>query len=396
MLNPRLDLLTDYPFDRLRELLDDIPAPAGLDSLSLSIGEPQHRPPQMIADTVAANAHLWNKYPPPPGTPGLRGAITGWLKRRFGLDDLELDPDRHIVPVSGTREALFMIANLTVDPEARDPRPVVLMPNPGYHVYAGSGLMSGADVRFLATTADNNFMPDLDAITEQDLERAALFYLCSPANPQGTVADRAYLTRALELARQYDFVLAMDECYADIYTGEPPLSIFNICQEQGGALDHVAVFHSLSKRSSAPGLRSGFVAGCPDIMAKLKLLRSCGGATIPMPIMAASEACWNDDAHVAENRALYCAKFDLAAEILQGRHGAFRPAGGFFLWLDVGNGEEAARQLWAEAALRTLPGAYLARTEPDGYNPGAPYLRVALVYDPEITEDALNRLVKVL
>ncbi|MCP5367759.1 MAG: aminotransferase class I/II-fold pyridoxal phosphate-dependent enzyme [Hyphomicrobiales bacterium] len=396
MLNSRLDLLTDYPFDRLRDLLDGTAPPPGVAPLALSIGEPQHTPPAMIAEAVAANAHLWNKYPPPPGTPGLRAAIVGWLRRRFGLDALALDPDRHVVPVAGTREALYMIATLAVDPEAAGPRPVVLMPNPGYHVYAGSGFMSGAEVRFLDTGPDTGFLPDLDAIPEADLARAALFYLCSPANPQGTVADRAYLRRAVELARRFDFLLAMDECYADIYTGEAPISALNVCQDLGGDLDNVAVFHSLSKRSSAPGLRSGFVAGCPKVMAKLKLLRSYGGATIPMPIMAASEALWNDDAHAAENRALYAEKFDLAARILQGRHGAYRPGGGFFLWLDVGDGEAAAKRLWTEAALRVLPGAYLARADGAGNNPGAPYIRVALVYDPATTEDALHRLARTL
>ncbi len=380
-------------------MLDDVAPAAGLETLALSIGEPKHAPPAMIAEHIAANADLWGRYPPIDGTEDLRVAVAGWLTRRYQLTDGLIDPSRHILPVNGTREALFMVASLAVPRVKNTLRPAVLLPNPQYHVYAGAGQMAEAEVIPLATTRETNFLPDLGAIAPETLERTALMYLCTPSNPQGSVASLDYLKKAIKLARTYDFVLAVDECYSEIYDDTPPPGAAEVCQDMGGDFSNVMIFHSLSKRSSAPGLRSGFVAGDPELLEPFRRLRNFGGATMPMPIMAASAALWRDDEHVAENRALYQAKFDLADQIVGNMPGYNRPAAGFFLWLDVaaqGGSEAVALKLWQQQGLRVLPGAYLSRPNANGRSPGDDYIRVALVHSPDITKDALERIVKAL
>lgn len=391
MWNPRLDDLVDYPFDRLRALLADADPPAGVEPLVMSIGEPQHSPPALIAETLAAHAHLWGRYPPVEGTPELRDAIMAWLTRRYRVDLKGLG----ILPLAGTREGLFMAAQLVM-PEAKGGgRPVVLMPNPFYQVYSGAAVMAGAQPVFLPATSNNGFLPDLDQVPEEVWARTALVYLCSPANPQGAVADLGYLARAIERTRRAGGVLALDECYAEIYSDAPPPGGLEVCRTLGDGYDNVLVFHSLSKRSNAPGLRSGFVAGDADLIARFRLLRSYGGATLPMPVMAASAALWRDESHVEENRALYRSKFDRAAAILKDRLGFYRPSGGFFLWLDVGDGEVVTRRLWRETGVRVLPGAYLARADSTGWNPGSRFIRVAMVHGEETTARALERLVRI-
>ena len=264
-LNPRLGRLPGHPFTRLRALLDDLAPPAGLEPLVLSLGDPQHAPPPLLAETIAANAHLWGTYPPNHGTPELCRAIADWLCRRYGLAAETVDAARHLLPVAGTREALFMVADVIVaDPVAgarANTLPTVLLPNPNYHVYAGAVAMSGGEAVSVPATAETGFLPDLGALDPATLERAAMMVVCSPANPQGAVADRDYLTAAIGLARRHGFILVVDECYAEIYDTEPPPGALEVCAAMGGGFDGVVVFHSLSKRSSAAGLRSGFVAG---------------------------------------------------------------------------------------------------------------------------------------
>lgn len=397
MLNPRLDRLPDYPFDRLRALLNPIRPPADLAPLALSVGEPQHPTPQLITESLAVNAHLWGKYPPIEGTADFRDAVASWLTRRYDLPGGFLDADTQILPVAGTREVLYLIADLTVaENRAGGARPAVLMPSPFYHVYGGAAAMSGAEPVYLPAGRDTGFLPDLDTIPEETLNRTALFYLCSPANPQGAIADAAYLEKAIRLAQAHDFVLAMDECYAEIYDREPPPGALEVAAAKGLGAKNIIVFHSLSKRSSAPGLRSGFVAGDKDLTIPFRRLRSYAATAVPLPILAASAALWREESHVVENRDLYRAKFDLADEYLGNRPGYARPAGGFFLWLDVGDGEDAARKLWAEAAIRVLPGAYLAREDKAGQNPGRAFVRIALVHDLATTRQAFERIVKVL
>jgi len=396
MLNPRVSDLPDYPFDRLRALLDGVAPPPGMTPLVLSVGEPRHSPPPMIAAAVAKDSSLWGRYPPGDGTPEFRAAVADWLIRRYGLEPGAVDPERHVLPVAGTREALYLISALVVPQTKAGDAPVVAMPNPFYHVYGGAAAVSGAEPVYLPATSATGFLPDISTLDDMTLERTALFYFCSPANPQGAVAGIDALKAAIRLARQHDFVLVADECYAEIYDREPPPGALQACAALGDGFANVLVFHSLSKRSSAPGLRSGFVAGDETLIKPFRRLRNYVGPQMPMPAIAASTALWRDETHVEANRALYRRKFEIAEDILGGRFGFYRPAGGFFLWLDVGDGEAAAKRLWSEAAIRTLPGAYIGRPDESGLNPGKRYLRLALVDHPKTTAEALERLVKVL
>lgn len=388
MLNSRLDRLTDYPFQRLAALLG---GPAKPGDVVMSIGEPQHAPPPFVKEVLAEHAALWGKYPPVAGTPAFRAAVIGWLERRFALPAGIVDADRHVLPVAGTREALYMIAQVACDAEAAE-RPAVLLPNPFYQVYAGAAVMAGAEPVFVAGRAEDGFLPDFETVPEAVLRRTALAYLCTPANPQGSVAGLDRLMRAVALARRHGFLLAVDECYSEIFDGAAPAGALQACDALGAGVDNVVVFHSLSKRSSVPGLRSGFVAGDERVVSAFARLRAYGGAATPLPVLAAATRLWADETHVEANRALYRAKLDAAEAVLAGRFGFYRPPGGFFLWLDVGDGEAAAVKLAREAGIRVLPGAYLAREADDGINPGAPFIRVALVHDLETTAAALRRL----
>ncbi len=395
MANDRIVRIGDYPFDRLRALLDPI-SPAVDDApITLAIGEPQHAPPTLLQDAVNANAHLWGKYPPMWGTPEFRTAVASWLTRRYDLPDGMVSPDENILPVSGTREALFMIALLAAPEAGTGKPPAVLMPNPFYQVYLGAAALSNAEPVCVAATAETGFLPDFASLNEELLSRTAMAYFCSPSNPQGAVADLETWKTTIKLAREHDFILIADECYSEIYQTAPPPGAMEACAALGGSLDGVLVFQSLSKRSSAPGLRSGFVAGDAELIHGFKRLRDYGGAPPPLPLLAAAAALWQDEAHVETNRALYRKKFDQAAKILGERLGNSRPEGGFYLWLDVGDGEKATARLWRETALRVMPGAYLARAE-GGENPGAAYIRAALVHDLDTTSEALNRLSRTL
>ncbi|MGP1394827.1 MAG: aminotransferase class I/II-fold pyridoxal phosphate-dependent enzyme [Inquilinaceae bacterium] len=393
MINDALQRLTEYPFPRLAGLLDGIAPPPGTRPVILSIGDPQHPAPDVIGAVLHANAHLWNRYPPLDGTPEFREAACGWLRRRFAVADGLIDPDRAILPLSGTREGLFLSALLTVPARKGGATPAVCMPNPFYAPYEGAARMAGAEPVFLHTDAGTGFLPDLDALTPSLLDRTALFYLCSPGNPQGAAAPRAYLERLIGLARRHGFVLALDECYTEIYGGEPPAGGL---EAAGGALDNLLLFQSLSKRSNAAGLRAGFTVGDPRLIASFRRLRGYAAAGMPLPIQAAAAALWRDDAHVETNRALYRAKFDAAERALAGRLPFRRPDGGFFLWLEVGDGEAAARRLWGEAGIKVLPGAYLAQPDADGINRADSYIRVALVHDEPVVRDALERLADIL
>jgi N-succinyldiaminopimelate aminotransferase len=389
MLNSRLDRLTDYPFQRLNALLTEPPGEA---PVNMTIGEPQDLPPAFVAEILSSEAAGWGKYPPMTGSVALREAIAQWLTRRFGLGAASIDAERHVLALAGSRDGLYQVAFLAGAEDHR--RPVALLPNPFYQVYAGAALLAGLEPVFVPAVPETGFLPDFAGLPAEILARARLAYLCNPANPQGAVAPAAYLGDLVALARHYDFILAVDECYAEIYDGEPPPGALAVSETDG--FDKVLVFHSLSKRSSAPGLRSGFVAGDARLISAFSRMRAYGGAAIPLPIQAASAALWRDEAHVEASRARYRAKFDAAQSIL-GRHPGFRrPAGGFFLWLPVGDGEAAAKRLWREAGIRVLPGAYLARAGQDGVNPGEAYLRVALVHDLDITTTALTRLARVL
>lgn len=397
--NPRLDRLGDYPFQRLRALLDGVPAPAGVEPVAMHLGEPQLPQPDFVAETIAEHATLWNRYPPAAGTAEIREAASAWLTRRYGLPEGMIDPERHVTPVAGTREALFHAA-LMATPEApgrNGARPAILMPNPMYHVYYAAAVMAGAEPAPVAATVETGFLPDYESLDPALLSRTTLAYLCTPGNPQGAVADLARLERLIRLAREYDFVLALDECYSEIWRGAAPPGGLEACAGMGGSMDNVLVFHSLSKRSSAPGLRVGFAAGDANAIARLLRLRDYGGAQVPLPIQAAAAALWRDEAHVEANRAHYANLFAMARRILGNRAGYHDAPGGFFLWLDVGDGEEAARNAWRHGAIRVMPGRYMSREDAaTGVNPGARYIRVALVHDAATAEAGLTRLAATL
>jgi aspartate/methionine/tyrosine aminotransferase len=396
MHNPRLDNLGDYFFRRLAALLEPLTPAPDLEVIDLSIGQPMHPTPAILTETLMENGHLWGRYPPVVGTSAFRNAACDWLTWRYDLSERMLAADRSLLPVAGTKEALFMLPQLVTPEHKNGERPAVLMPNPFYNVYLGGAVVAGAEPVLLPVTDKTNHLPDLDQLDESLLGRTVAFFLCSPSNPQGSAADLAYLTRALTLARRHGFLLIMDECYSEIYGDRPPAGGLEAAKALGGELDNLLVCHSLSKRSSAAGLRSGFVAGDPAIIKAFARLRSYGAAVQPLPLMAAATALWRDEQHVRENRERYREKFDLADRCLSGRFNYNRPDGGFFLWLDVGDSESVARKLWSEAALKVVPGAYLGYADRNGWNPGAHAIRIALVHDLKTTGAALDRLVETL
>jgi aspartate/methionine/tyrosine aminotransferase len=395
MWNDRLDRLQEFPFRRLGRLFAGLDPPAG-ETFDLTIGEPQHQPPPLLAEVVARHAQEWNRYPPINGTAAFRRQVCAWLGRRYGLPEGALDPERHVLPVAGTKEALFLLPELLVPERPSGPRPAVLVPNPVYAVYVGAAVLAGAEPVYLPATAETGFLPDLDALGPELLERTAALYLCSPANPQGAVADLAYLRKAVRLARRHGFVLVADECYAELYDREPPSGALEAAWAEDRSFANVVAFHSLSKRSSAAGLRSGLVAGDPELLARFLRLRAYAAAVQPLPLMAAATALWAEESHVEANRGLYRRKFDLAERRLSNRFGFYRPAGGFFLWLEVGDGEAAATELWRRGGVKVLPGGYLAVPDASGRNPAASYVRLAMVHDEPTLDRALDRLVAVL
>ncbi|MDT8857388.1 aminotransferase class I/II-fold pyridoxal phosphate-dependent enzyme [Paracoccaceae bacterium Fryx2] len=381
----RFSNLPDYAFPRLRKLLD-AHAPGG-EAISMTIGEPRHPMPDFVGPVLAANLDGFAVYPPNDGTPELLAAISGWLGRRYGV---EVGQDR-IMVLNGTREGLFNAAVALCVEEKHGQRPVVLMPNPFYQVYAVAALAMGAEPVYVPATAATGFLPDYASLDPALLDRVAIAYLCSPGNPQGAVASADYWADLLALAEKHDFAVFADECYSDIWRRTAPTGVLQVAAARGADPERVYTFHSLSKRSNLPGLRSGFVAGGPEGIARIRQLRAFAGAPLPLPIQRVSEAAWNDEAHVAASRALYQEKFDLADRVFAGMQGYLAPEGGFFLWLPVPDGEAAALKLWRETGVRVLPGAYLSR-DVAGDNPGAGYIRVALVAPKDEMQRGLIRL----
>lgn len=373
----RFSHLPEYAFPRLRRLLDGH-AP-GATPIAMSIGEPRHAFPPWLVEVVAAHAHEFGKYPPNNGTPELLKAISDWIQRRYGV---ATDPETQVMVLNGTREGLFSAA-VALCPEAKNGKtPVVLIPNPFYQVYSVAALTAGAEPLYVPATRETGFLPDYANLPPEVLDRTTIAYLCSPANPQGAVADAEFWRGLITLAEKHDFRVFADECYSEIYRTTPPPGAMQIAAEMGADPERVVIFHSLSKRSNLPGLRAGFVAGGPESMAAIKQLRAYAGAPVPLPLQRAAEKVWADEAHVAENRALYQRKYDIADATFEGIDGCGGPDAGFFLWLPVEDGEAAALKLWTTHGVRVLPGAYLARDTDTG-NPGTGYIRVAMVADDE-------------
>jgi len=378
-MNPRLDRLQPYPFEKLGTLLADATPPRGLAPIRLSIGEPKHPTPPFIAATLAAHLDGLAAYPATRGTPLLREAIADWLTRRFRLPQDALDPERHVLPVNGTREALFAFAQAVVDADADA---LVLLPNPFYQIYEGAALLAGAQPRYLACTADTGHQPDFEAVDTAAWDRCQLLYLCSPGNPSGAVLEHSTLARLIELAERHDFIIAADECYSELYPDEaqPPMGLLQAAAAMGNTdFRRCVVFHSLSKRSNAPGLRSGFVAGDADVLRRFLAYRTYHGCAMALPQQHASAAAWRDEQHVVDNRRLYREKFDAVLAVLQDVLDVQRPAGGFYLWPQTPlDDTELARRLYAEQHVTVLPGSFLSRATADG-DPGRGRVRMALV-----------------
>jgi N-succinyldiaminopimelate aminotransferase len=383
-LNPRLDLLHPYPFERLRALLAGTRPPAPLRHVPLSIGEPKHTPPPFIADALVDGLRTLGTYPVTLGLPPFREACARWLERRFALPPGAISAGEMVLPVNGTREALFAFVQAAVDTEsARHRRPVVLMPNPFYQIYEGATLLAGAEPAFLNCTAATDYLPDLDAVDDATWNRCQVLFLCTPGNPTGAVLPESYLRRALGLADRFDFIVASDECYSELYFDEasPPAGLLQAAWQAGHrSFERCVVFHSLSKRSSVPGLRSGFVAGDAPFLARFRLYRTYHGCAMPEHVQLASIPAWRDEAHVVENRRLYREKFVRVAPILSEamQRDVPIPAGSFYLWPAVDDDEAFARALFERQHVTVLPGSYLGRDTAAG-NPGRGRVRISLV-----------------
>jgi N-succinyldiaminopimelate aminotransferase len=382
----RFSGLPEYAFPRLRTLLD-AHAPGG-EVVHMTIGEPKHAMPDFVGEVIAERLAGFGQYPPNEGTPELRAAISDWLARRYGV---AVGAESEIMALNGTREGLFNAAIALCPEEVRGHRPLVLIPNPFYQVYAVAAQAVGAEPVFVPATAETGFLPDYTALPKKVLNRTAIAFLCSPSNPQGAVASREDWATLIALAEKHDFQIFADECYSEIYRETPPAGALEVAAEGGADPERVVIFHSLSKRSNLPGLRSGFAAGGPESIARMKQLRAYAGAPLPLPLQRVAERAWADEAHVAASRALYQQKYAVADAVFGNVPGYHPPQAGFFLWLPVDDGEAAALKLWTETGVRVLPGAYLAR-EVNGTNPGKGYIRVALVAPKDETEQALERV----
>ena len=385
------------PFTRLRRLLDGI-APGRTPAIDLTVGEPRETMPAFIVDKLREAEALYGKYPPIRGSDELREAIAAFLMRRYRLAS-PMNAATEIIPTNGSREGLFtaLIPAVGRKPLPADTPPVVLICNPYYQAYIGAALALNTQAVFLNATRATGYLPDLDALATDTalLDRTVAFYLCSPANPQGSVASADYIAVALALARKHDFMLFLDECYSEIYAGEPPTGGLEVACTTPQRFANLAVFNSLSKRSNVPGLRSGFVAGDAAFIESLAEIRNLIAPQVPGPTQHASAAIWAEEQHASANRQAYRAKFDVCDAILGDRFGYVRPQGGFFLWLDMsqfGGGSNAAVTLWQQSGVKVVPGSFLAQTASDGVNPGDDYIRVALVQDLPTLRDALQRM----
>jgi len=397
-MNPDLKKLQPYPFEKLKALkesaLEEGCQPAVNDHIALSIGEPKHAAPGFVLDAITSNLNEINRYPLTKGSAELRIAIANWLSHRFRLADDALDPEQNILPVTGTREALFSFAQCFVD---RDDDALILMPNPFYQIYEGAAFLSGATPCFYNTVKENNYLPDFDAIDESTWQRCQIIYICTPGNPTGSVLSRQQLIKLIRLSQQYDFIIASDECYSEIYFDEnnPPPGLLEAAEHCGNSnFTNCIVFHSLSKRSNLPGMRSGFVAGDAQLIKSYLLYRTYQGCAMPPVHQVASIEAWNDEEHVKQNRRLYVEKFDAVIEILSPVIDVTPPGAGFYLWLNTPVDDEVfARDLYQQQNVTVLPGSYLSR-ESHGLNPGKDHVRMALVAPLDECITAANRIKK--
>ncbi|MCK4865159.1 MAG: succinyldiaminopimelate transaminase [Gammaproteobacteria bacterium] len=391
-MNPELDKLHPYPFEKLSALKSGITPNPELDHIALSIGEPKHQAPEFVMKELQQQLCGVSAYPLTKGIPELRQAISDWLTKRFNLPTNSLNPEHHIIPVNGTREALFAFAQAVID---RNKNPLIVMPNPFYQIYEGAAYLSGAEPYYINTTAENNYLPDFDSVNDDTWARCQLLYVCSPGNPTGAVINKATLQKLIKLSEQHDFIIASDECYSEIYFDEknPPVGLLEAAAEMGNIdYSRCIVFHSLSKRSNLPGLRSGFVAGDKEILAKFLKYRTYHGCAMPLHHQKASIKAWQDEKHVKENRALYQKKFTDVLEILEPVLDVKKPDASFYLWAKTpASDEDFAQKLFEEQNITVLPGSYLSR-EANGINPGSQHVRMALVAPYEECIEAAKRI----
>ena len=388
-MNPAINHLHPYPFEKLAQLFADLTPAAGA-NIALSIGEPKHQSPEFVKQKLFDSlAHL-STYPTSKGLPALRTSIADWLKSRFSLQNI--DADTQVLPVSGTREALFSFVQATID---RSKTPYVVMPNPFYQIYEGATILAGATPYFYNCTQDNQYLGDLDAIPAQVWQNTQLLFLCTPGNPTGAVIPLAQLQKLIALSDQYNFVIASDECYSELYFDQAPVGLLEACAVMGRHdYKNCVVFHSLSKRSNLPGLRSGFVAGDAAILDSYLKYRTYHGAAMPVQHQLASIVAWQDESHVEQNRGLYRQKFDLFMNELGHLMPFKKPEAGFYFWLQVDDDEHFARKLYEKANITVLPGRYLSRDTPQG-NPGQGHVRMALVADLAQCEQAIERIKRI-
>jgi aspartate/methionine/tyrosine aminotransferase len=384
-------------FTRTARLLEGIP-PGHRKPIEMTSGDPKEAMPAFVTDRLVEAKELLGTYPRIRGSDDLRKAIAAWISRRYALAKA-IDFEHEVLPVNGSREGLFFATLPAVGRKRYPGRPVILLPNPFYQAYLGGTYATGCEPFYLNATPETGHLPDLDQLAREPdiLARAAAFFICSPANPQGSVASAAYIARALALAREHDFMLFMDECYSEIYVGDAPAGGLEVAAATPERFKNLIVFNSLSKRSNLPGMRSGFAAGDGQFLDALAEIRNLTAPQMPGPIQHASAAVWAEEQHVAVIRQAYRAKFEVCDELLKGRFGYRRPAGGFFLWLDMaelGGGEEAALAIWKHCGVKTIPGVYLAHEDRHGVNPGRDFIRVALVHDAATVREALGRIVE--
>ncbi len=389
-MNPSLALLHPYPFEKLNQLFADIQVP-NLPLIPLSIGEPKHPAPAFIEQAIADNFHHLSTYPSSKGLPELRQSIAQWLIRRFHLQ--QVDAETQVLPVSGTREALFSFVQTVIN---REQSPYVVMPNPFYQIYEGATLLAGATPYFVNCTEENGYLGDFEQVPAEVWEKTALLFICTPGNPTGAVYSKAQLKKLIQLADQYNFIIASDECYSELWFDEPPAGLLEACAELGRHdYKNCVVFHSLSKRSNVPGMRSGFVAGDADILKPYLLYRTYHGAAMPVQHQLASILAWNDEQHVEQNRQFYRAKFNLFQQELGHLLPLKKPDAGFYYWLQVDDDEQFARMLMEKAHIKVLAGRYLSRDTATG-NPGMNHVRMALVADMAQCEQVVERLKAIL
>ena len=379
-MNTLLKQLKPYPFARLREAMQGISAPEGLEVVPLHIGEPKHPTPKVITDALTASLHELEKYPLTAGLPELRQACANWLKRRY--DGLTVNPDNEILPVLGSREALFSFVQTVLDPVSDGIKPAIVSPNPFYQIYEGATLLGGGEIHFANCPAPS-FNPDWRSISEEVWKRTKLVFVCSPNNPSGSVLDLDGWKEVFDLQDKYGFIIASDECYSEIYfDGNKPLGCLQAAAQLGRSRQKLLMFTSLSKRSNVPGLRSGFVAGDAELLKNFLLYRTYHGSAMSIPVQRASIAAWDDEQHVIDNRRMYQEKFERVIPILRQVFDVKLPDASFYIWLKVPDGDDLAfaRNLWQKAAIQVLPGRFLARDTEQG-NPGEGYVRIALVAD---------------